>query len=331
MEKKRYQVFVSSTYVDLKDARSAVFDTLTKIDCIPAGMEVFPAFDEEQLEYIKSIIDDSDYYILIIGGRYGSVSADGVSFTEKEYDYAVSKNIPVLSFIHSAPDSIPVGLTDKDMEKRERLDAFIQRARQGRLVQEWKDVSELSLRVTQAVMHSIKAKPGIGWMRGSAAATVEILTEINDLRKENENLKKELLERSKVEKHEISDIAPLDAIFTVRFSCQHTPMSQKVTRNVDFSWKELFALVGPAIMEKRKGDNIGNALTAYLKEGRQINETYIYINNEDRDTIKFQLIGYNFVEPCENSGGGALRLTELGENTLLKLKAVRAGALPSKK
>jgi hypothetical protein len=173
MEKKRYQVFVSSTYVDLKEARSSVFDTLTKIDCIPAGMETFPAFDEEQLEYIKAIIDDSDYYILIIAGRYGSQGVDGISFTEKEYKHAVSKGIPVLSFIYSAPDSIPVGLTDKDSEKQAKLESFISKVRQGRLVQDWADARELSLKVTHAVMHSVKAKPGVGWIRGSAAASLE--------------------------------------------------------------------------------------------------------------------------------------------------------------
>lgn len=83
MEKKRFQVFVSSTYRDLADERSAIFDTLMKLDCIPAGMKSFPAFDEEQLEYIKRIIDDSDYYVLVIAGRYGSLTEDGLSFTEK--------------------------------------------------------------------------------------------------------------------------------------------------------------------------------------------------------------------------------------------------------
>lgn len=50
---KRYQVFVSSTFTDLKDERSAVIQTLMKMDCIPAGMELFPAMDEEQFEFIK--------------------------------------------------------------------------------------------------------------------------------------------------------------------------------------------------------------------------------------------------------------------------------------
>src|SRR4051794_20465152 len=81
---KRYQVFVSSTYTDLPDARQAVLMTLLTMDCVPAGMEMFGAVDEEQFEFIKRVIDDSDYYVLIIGGRYGTEALDGRSYTEKE-------------------------------------------------------------------------------------------------------------------------------------------------------------------------------------------------------------------------------------------------------
>ena len=164
MEKKRYQVFVSSTFADLKEQRASVFNTLTKMDCIPAGMEVFPAFDEEALTYIKAIIDHSDYYVLIIGGRYGSVNAEGISFTENEYDYAVSKNMPILSFIHACPDKIPVKDTERDPIKQEQLEAFIEKVKTGRLVKEWSGSSDLSLEVTHALMHTIKAKPGLGWV-----------------------------------------------------------------------------------------------------------------------------------------------------------------------
>ena len=88
---KRYQVFISSTYSDLKEERSRVMKSIMDMDCIPAGMELFPAVDEEQFEFIKRIIDDSDYYILIIGGRYGSMTENGISYTEMEFDYAMSK------------------------------------------------------------------------------------------------------------------------------------------------------------------------------------------------------------------------------------------------
>ncbi len=208
MDKKRYQVFVSSTYTDLKDARAAVFDTLMKIDCIPAGMELFPAFDEEQFGYIKTIIDDRDYYTLIIAGRYGSITSEGLSFTEKEYDYAVSKGIPVLSFIHSAPDTIPVGNTERDPDKQIRLEALVRRASSGRLVQSWRDTTELSLKVTQALTHAMRVKPGIGWVRGNVAAGVAILSEINELRKANATQKNEIERLKSANNVKINNLAP---------------------------------------------------------------------------------------------------------------------------
>ena len=97
---KRYQVFVSSTYADLKEERQHVLQALMEMDCIPAGMELFPAADEEQWEFIKKVIDDCDYYLLIIGGRYGSTTDDGISYTEKEFDYAVENGLKVVALIH---------------------------------------------------------------------------------------------------------------------------------------------------------------------------------------------------------------------------------------
>lgn len=121
---KRYQVFVSSTYADLKNERQNVIRTLMEMDCIPAGMELFPAADEEQLDFIKSIIDDCDYYLIIVGGRYGSTMPDGISYTEKEYDYAVEQDLKIIALLHESPDDIPVGKSETDPHLRERLKDF---------------------------------------------------------------------------------------------------------------------------------------------------------------------------------------------------------------
>lgn len=87
---RRYQVFISSTYMDLVDERREVIQALLEMDCLPAGMEMFPAANDDQWTLIQQVIDESDYYVVIVGGRYGSVAPDGISYTEKEYDYAVS-------------------------------------------------------------------------------------------------------------------------------------------------------------------------------------------------------------------------------------------------
>ncbi|HHH3525538.1 TPA: DUF4062 domain-containing protein, partial [Enterobacter hormaechei subsp. hoffmannii] len=129
---KRYQVFVSSTFTDLEEERKHVIQTLMEMDCIPAGMELFPAIDEGQWEFIKKVIDDCDYYLLIIGGRYGSVAEDGLSYTEKEFDYAVSKGLRVVVLVHENPENLPLAKSEKDSELREKLAAFIEKASTNR-------------------------------------------------------------------------------------------------------------------------------------------------------------------------------------------------------
>src|SRR5450432_1448589 len=138
---KRYQVFVSSTYADLVDERRHVIQTLMQMDCIPAGMELFPAADEEQWQFIKRVINDCDYYLLIIGGRYGSTTADGVSYTEKEYEYALERGLRVIAFVHERPDDIPVGKSDINPEPRARLAAFREKVKAGRLVKFWNNAT----------------------------------------------------------------------------------------------------------------------------------------------------------------------------------------------
>ena len=90
---KKYQIFISSTYEDLKEERSKVVATILKDFHFPIGMEMFSADNIEQWEQIKRTIDSSDYYILIIKRRYGSLTKEGISYSEKEYDYGRSRNI----------------------------------------------------------------------------------------------------------------------------------------------------------------------------------------------------------------------------------------------
>ena len=107
MMEKRYQVFLSSTFVDLKEERQAVLKAVLELDHMPAGMELFPAADESAWELIKDVIDASDYYVVIIGGRYGSLGEDGIGYTEREYDYAIGAKKPIIPLLHANPDNLP--------------------------------------------------------------------------------------------------------------------------------------------------------------------------------------------------------------------------------
>lgn len=110
---KRYQVFISSTYEDLHVERQEVMQALLELDCMPAGMELFPAANDDQWTLIKRVIDDCDYYIVIIGGRYGSIAPSGLSYTQMEYDYALLQGKPVIAFLHKEPGKIQADRTER--------------------------------------------------------------------------------------------------------------------------------------------------------------------------------------------------------------------------
>ena len=91
---------------------------------MPAGMELFPAADDSAWQLIKDVIDASDYYILIIGGRYGSLDEVGIGYTEKEYEYAVATKKPVIPLLHENPESLPRDKTETDEAAWKKLKAF---------------------------------------------------------------------------------------------------------------------------------------------------------------------------------------------------------------
>ncbi|MCG3181188.1 MAG: hypothetical protein BIFFINMI_03563 [Phycisphaerae bacterium] len=197
MSKKKYQIFVSSTFQDLIGHRQGVSNALLKADHLPVGMETFPADDKDSWEVIKRVIDDSDYYVVIIGGRYGTTDETGMSYTEREYDYAVSKSIPVLAFIHKKPEDIPYKHTEADESKRIKLEAFRKKALQ-RACRYWQDEKDLMTEVMASLMQVSSMTDRPGWVRGDQVRTGEdarVLSELNQqvasLQRENAALRRQ--------------------------------------------------------------------------------------------------------------------------------------------
>ena len=152
--------------MDLKEERSSVMQILLDNDCIPVGMEQFPASGMSQMDYIKKMLDDCDYYILILAGKYGSTDSDGIGFTEKEYDYAEEKGLPILSFVYE--DLGKLSQDDSEMvgERRELLDAFRSKVCKNRLVKFYQSVGDLEAKVATSINSCKRDFPAIGWVRG---------------------------------------------------------------------------------------------------------------------------------------------------------------------
>lgn len=171
--KKKYQVFISSTYSDLIEERAAATQCLLDNYCIPVGMEQFPASGMKQMEYIKKMLDDCDYYILILGGRYGSLDEDGISFTEKEYDYANTKDIPIMSFVYDHPENLPSKNCETIDIMREKYSAFRAKVCSDRLVKFHSNIGDLRTNIVTSINHCINDFPAVGWVRGNSVTELE--------------------------------------------------------------------------------------------------------------------------------------------------------------
>jgi|ERR1700733_13488982 hypothetical protein len=188
---KRYQVFVSSTYADLKEERGHVIEELTRVGFIAIGMEQFPAADEDKFEFIKRIIEESDYYIVIIRGKYGSVDVDEVSYTEKEFNYAVEIGRPCLAFIFGDRDNLPVKDIDSETAKQDKLRVFVEKLEQRRIVRHWKDGQQLIGFIKDSLNDASRQHPGIGWVRGDQVIDPRVVNDLETSRRQAEVLEQE--------------------------------------------------------------------------------------------------------------------------------------------
>lgn len=157
--KKRHQVFISSTYIDLIPEREQVQEVVLSMFLFPVGMEMFSAADEKQWEIIKRNIDDSDFYVLIIGRRYGSIIDSGpdkgISYTEKEYRYAKSKGIPILAYIKE-DSAITAEKVEFDAEKQKKLQLFLEGVKNKHVIQWFSTVDELGKKLSVSLHMALK-------------------------------------------------------------------------------------------------------------------------------------------------------------------------------
>ncbi len=258
-------MFISSTYEDLKDERSAVEQVLLSCDCMPIGMERFPSSNKEQFEYIKSIIEFIDYYLLIIGGRYGSLNEDtGISYTEMEYDYAVEKEVPVLVFIKNS-SAITKDKMDKNQDK---LEKFIKKATKNRLRSKtFENQDQLKIHVMHSITSEKIVSPRPGWIRANFGNPTELLYKITQLTEENIELK-ERIENSLYINFEIFEgdfELELDCFMEYRQFTRAINDEEFIKKlTVEISTKDLFKTISDMFF--RKGDFQISDINLVIKE-----------------------------------------------------------------
>lgn len=244
----KYQIFVSSTYVDLKEPRDLVIKAILEMGHIPVGMEMFSAADEEQWSIIQRQIDQSDYYVLIMANRYGSVTDENISFTEKEFDYARSQGVPCLGFVLDSSTPWPSNLSDTSPDQVMALNLFRDKVKQ-RPVSFWKNNDDLYGKCSIALMKAFVAYPREGWIRASQYSDSALTSELTRLSAENAKLRIAAEAKSdKVEK--------TDEIRRIIKTLQANTREMWVWKSKGKTWEEmepttlaaLFSTLGPEML-----------------------------------------------------------------------------------
>jgi len=333
MEKK-YQFFISSTYVDLVEERKEVIQALLELDCIPVGMELFPAANEDQWTLIKELIDTCDYYLLIVGGRYGSLNSQGISYTQMEYEYTISKNIPVISFIPSNPEQIPVGKTDKDQEKTEKLNKFLQLVTQ-KMCKTYEGSKDLGSVASRSIIKLIKKHPAIGWIRANNLTSEESNREILNLRNRITELENQLFLKKNFAPPGTETLEQGDDIFELNYHYVENNWESLVDSedgSIKFSWDKIFSILSPLMVDEASEVTLNLEITKIIREQIKDRKNHrpakITINGTDFQTIKVQLIALGLIEKNDKKRsikdiGAYWTLTPFGEKKMMTLKAKR--------
>lgn len=201
MQKRKLQVFVSSTFIDLKEERQSAVEAILNAGHIPAGMELFKAGDESQWNIIKDWIEESDVYMLILGGRYGSIEPkSGKSYTQLEYEYAIELGKPFFAII------IKDDWTDKKAKKKGVKIEDIKEVHNLSKLQEFKatvlkkivkfaeDLKDIKLAVGESLNEMSRRDNLKGWVKANDTDYASISEQLARLIKENDELKSQLAE-----------------------------------------------------------------------------------------------------------------------------------------
>lgn len=346
---KRYQVFISSTFEDLKDERQAVLKAILELDHIPAGMELFPASDITAWSLICDVIDMSDYYTLIVGGRYGSMDEEGIGYTEKEYDYAIMKKKPVIALLHAKPDEISRGRTEIDETSWGKLKEFRKKVEKSHTCRYWETPGDLMSQIIIGLTAAFKRCPAEGWVRAGSITSEEASHEIIKLQK--------LVNQQKEELEHVASTPPQgseflaqgdDTIFVdckLSYSKENSKYSdpervRRVKTSVEFTWNELFNSLASVLINPTPESKMKSVLQRVLREKldstwhemySNYKLTHVTVAETFFQTIKVQFLALGLIDSHLKSNTSLKKekdvpmceLTNLGKKHLINLTAIR--------
>jgi uncharacterized protein DUF4062 len=341
---KRYQVFISSTFRDLIEERQAVLKAVLELDQMPAGMELFPASDDTAWRLIKDVIEGSDYYVVVVGGRYGSLDETGIGYTEREYDYASQLGRPVIPLLHERPESLARDRTETDEAAWKRLGDFRAKLERSHTCSYWANAEDLKARAIVGLTAAMKRNPAIGWVRSDQVPSTATITEVLNLRDRIGELEAQLSAARQAPPPGSEDLQQGDDDVLVEVGFTVRPLGsfyggQGYTAAIRVSYNDVFAAIAPTMIDEASNDSLVAAFNRFFADqvrmhfgedkdvkGKQIADVSYAGSHREDFVIQFRALGLMRESARQRSVRDTQTywtLTPHGDNLMTQLRAVR--------
>lgn len=292
MTDTRFYVLVSTSGPDVDAERQVVSQALM-------SMGFFCWSPERRgpltTNLIRRQIDDCDYFVVLMSGQYGALSASGVSYLHLDYIYALAKQKPMLVLLHESPDQLSVGTRDASDAASGRFREFRRQLQRDRdLVLTFRDLGDLERVVQQAMPQLCERYPLQGWSRERSGGVAALLqspasrpaadnTQVAQLQKRIQQLEQQLSEQAQAAPQHSLPVSPLTStsLPALPKGAEAAALEDQVTLEYrmqayqdgnfrelkpqrTLTWRELLVAIGPGFSPAASEENFSRLISDYL-------------------------------------------------------------------
>ncbi|WPC35135.1 DUF4062 domain-containing protein [Acinetobacter sp. YWS30-1] len=260
---KRYQVFISTSGVEMQPERIILSQTLVGMGFFSWGLEQRTPLNTA---FARRQIDDCDYVVILLGSQYGEQSVSGVGYMHLEYIYAVTKQKPIIVFMHEDPASRDPSLHDAKPELQEKFKEFRQLLQQeADQVFCYRTLRDLEMAVRLNMPQMLERYPVSGWVRPQN--TQALHDEIDQLKAKVAQLERDggtrevdpFLSLPKVSMHEVFS-------FEYRMHAYQDGNFKELKVQKRLTWAQLLAILGSTFINPTPEEFFSKRMNEYLNE-----------------------------------------------------------------
>lgn len=318
MSSKRYQVFLITSGDDTRAERMVLSQSLMAIGCFSWGLEQRTPLSTT---LARRQIDECDYVVVLLGGKYGEQSISGESYMHLEIKYATSRQKPMLVFMHDKPEQLDSKLVENRIELRQRFYQLREELKQCTHFT-YHSARDIDMLVRIQMPKFIEKNPQVGWIQATQIST--LIEKINSLENRSSQQGKQTLLKPVIDSKgtKLKKIVeskggnfenlPRVALYN-EVDIDYTIQAYQGGnfRNIDlirtFTWLQLIDLFAPYFLKANTEDIFNKVMNDYLNqtslaEVRQINDKVHAVdraqaNAKTLNMIKQQMHHHEWIVP----------------------------------